>query len=69
MPVIYWLRIQELFPPEPVPAMLAVLVPTFALAAISWYALERPVLRRAARRRAPREAPRRASREPAPARA
>jgi peptidoglycan/LPS O-acetylase OafA/YrhL len=69
MPVIYWLRLQDLFPTEPVPAMLAVLVPTFGLAAISWYALERPVLRRAGRRRPAREAHRRTAREPATARA
>jgi peptidoglycan/LPS O-acetylase OafA/YrhL len=68
MPVIYWLRLQDLFPEEPVPAMLAVLVPTFTLAAISWYGLERHVLRRAARRRKPaREAQPRPVREPAPA--
>ena len=53
MPVIYWLRLQDLFPDEPVPAMLTVLVPTFTLAAISWYVLEQPILRRAARRRSP----------------
>jgi peptidoglycan/LPS O-acetylase OafA/YrhL len=48
MPVVYALRLHDAFPREPVPAMLAVLVPSFALAAVSWYAVERPILRRTA---------------------
>jgi peptidoglycan/LPS O-acetylase OafA/YrhL len=69
MPVIYGLRLQELFPTEPVPAMLAVLLPSFGLAAISWYVVERPILRRAARRRPAREAQRRRRPEAATAHA
>ena len=49
MPVIYWLRIHGHFPEQPLPAALAVLVPTFVLASLSWYLLEQRVLRRAAR--------------------
>lgn len=51
MPVLFSLKAQGRLPDTVVPAFLAVLLPALALAAVSWYAIERPVLRRAAGRR------------------
>jgi peptidoglycan/LPS O-acetylase OafA/YrhL len=48
-PVIYWLQMHHDFPRELLHALARVLPLTFALAAASWFLLERPVLRVAAR--------------------
>ena len=53
MPVLYWLRTRGGFPMDPIAAFAIVLVPSLALGAISWAAIERPVLAWA-RRRGPR---------------
>jgi peptidoglycan/LPS O-acetylase OafA/YrhL len=51
MPVLYWLRLRHLLPDRPALAFLAVLGPTLALATLSWFGVERPVLNRLSRRR------------------
>jgi peptidoglycan/LPS O-acetylase OafA/YrhL len=58
MPVLYWLVTRDLFPESPVWAFLSVAAPAIALGALSWFAIERPVL---AWRRRLRPAPRRES--------
>lgn len=45
MPVLYALQVHDAFPESPARALLAVLVPTLAVAAASWVLVERPVLR------------------------
>jgi peptidoglycan/LPS O-acetylase OafA/YrhL len=50
MPVLFLLRARGLLPATAGPALAAVLAPTLALAACSWYGVERPVLTWAARR-------------------
>jgi peptidoglycan/LPS O-acetylase OafA/YrhL len=50
MPVLYWLVTRDVFPRDPLTACLAVLAPTLVLGALSWLAVERPVLRWTARR-------------------
>jgi peptidoglycan/LPS O-acetylase OafA/YrhL len=44
-PVIYWLQLHGAFPDRFLPALVRILPLTFALAAASWFAVERPVLR------------------------
>jgi peptidoglycan/LPS O-acetylase OafA/YrhL len=56
-PVIYWLQLHHELPRELLPALAHILPLTLALAAASWFLVERPVLhltRRALRRREPR---------------
>ncbi|CAN5221433.1 acyltransferase [soil metagenome] len=50
VPVLIVLRGYGLLPLDPVAGTLVALVPSLALAALSWFALERPVLRWSARR-------------------
>jgi peptidoglycan/LPS O-acetylase OafA/YrhL len=59
MPVLYGLQVHDAFPERAVPALAAVIAPTFALAAASWLLVERPILRRTQGRGpgAPRPAP------------
>ncbi len=57
--VIYWLQMHERFPQDFRTAVLYVVPLTFALAGVSWFAVEKPILRLTARALARR-------REPAP---
>lgn len=50
VPVLMVLRGYDLLPLDPVAGTLVALVPSLALAALSWFALERPILRWNARR-------------------
>ena len=50
VPVLMVMRGNGLLPLDPVAGTLAALVPALAVSALSWFALERPVLRWAARR-------------------
>ena len=51
MPVVYALTTRGAFPEHPLAAFLAVAVPAVALGALSWFAIERPVLASIGRRR------------------
>ena len=51
MPVLYFLVTRGLFPEGPLAAFVAVAVPALALGALSWFAVERPVLAWSRRRR------------------
>jgi peptidoglycan/LPS O-acetylase OafA/YrhL len=51
LPVLYALRAHGALPADAPVAIVAVLVPSVALAACSWYGLERPALQWLARRR------------------
>jgi peptidoglycan/LPS O-acetylase OafA/YrhL len=55
-PVIYGLHAAHLWPAPPIPAMALTLALTFVPATVSWFALERPVLRWAHQRRRPASA-------------
>jgi peptidoglycan/LPS O-acetylase OafA/YrhL len=58
MPVVYWLVTHDVFPDSPLWAFLAVAVPAIGMGALSWIAIERPVLAWTRRRgRRPRPAP------------
>ncbi len=61
LPILYALREEGVLPRGALVAMVAVLVPSLVMAALSWYGLERPVLRAGRRSR------RRLAAEPAPA--
>jgi peptidoglycan/LPS O-acetylase OafA/YrhL len=50
VPVLMVMRGNDLLPLDPVAGTLAALVPALAVSALSWFALERPVLRWTARR-------------------
>jgi peptidoglycan/LPS O-acetylase OafA/YrhL len=50
LPVLYALLARELLPADTAAAYAVVMVPSLALAAMSWYGLERPVMRWAGRR-------------------
>jgi peptidoglycan/LPS O-acetylase OafA/YrhL len=54
VPVLWWLRARGLLPLDPVPALPVVLVPSLALATISWVCVERPAIAWARRRRVSR---------------
>jgi peptidoglycan/LPS O-acetylase OafA/YrhL len=60
-PVIYWLQLHHEFPDRFGPALARILPLTFAAAAVSWFAVERQILRLSTRalrrRREPRGAP------------
>ncbi|MDA0185634.1 acyltransferase [Solirubrobacter phytolaccae] len=60
MPVLYWFGLQERLPERFVPAILWILPITFALAALSWYFVEKPAMRLGNRvpSRSPRRSPR-----------
>jgi peptidoglycan/LPS O-acetylase OafA/YrhL len=57
-PAIYWLQMHHEFPREFGAALVRILPITFALAALSYFLLERPVMRLTARALARRRAPR-----------
>ncbi|MEA2316870.1 MAG: hypothetical protein QOD44_1059 [Solirubrobacteraceae bacterium] len=51
LPVLYVLQVHDTLPERAVPALVAVVVPTFAAATASWLLVERPILRRTGGRR------------------
>ena len=61
-PVLYGLQMEGRMPERFVPAMLWVLPITFALAAFSWYFVEKPAMRLGAR--VPARAQRQSARQP-----
>jgi peptidoglycan/LPS O-acetylase OafA/YrhL len=67
VPVLMFLRGHGLLPLDPVLGMLVAIGPAIAVSALSWFALERPIIAWAARRneraraQRPRPAPRRTS--------
>jgi peptidoglycan/LPS O-acetylase OafA/YrhL len=65
LPVLYALLAHGLLPGEPALAIVTVLGPSLALAALSWYGIERPILRLTQRRRRSAARTSRATRSPA----
>jgi peptidoglycan/LPS O-acetylase OafA/YrhL len=58
VPVLWWLRSVDLLPLNPLIALPVTFAPSLALAALSWYLVERPVMRRARRANVPSKRPR-----------
>jgi peptidoglycan/LPS O-acetylase OafA/YrhL len=48
-PVMYWLQLEGRFPERFLPAIVWILPVTFAIAALSWYLVEKPAMRLGAR--------------------